>query len=85
MEIHTDTENPGVTGMPKGENIKLVAERNDIDNIIYVGDTNGDYQATKIAGGTFIHAAYGFGKPEDETHRISDISELPELLNKIVE
>lgn len=81
----TDTENPGVTGMSKGDNIKLVAKRNDIDNIIYVGDTNGDYQATKIAGGTFIHAAYGFGKPEDKTYKIADISELPELLNKIIE
>ena len=80
----TDTENPGVTGLTKGENIKLVAQRNDIDRIIYVGDTNGDYLATKAAGGIFIHAAYGFGVPEDETYSVSDITKLPELI-KIIE
>lgn len=80
----TDTENPGVTGLPKGENIKLVAKRNDIDNIIYVGDTNGDYQATKIAGGAFVHAAYGFGEIEDETYRVLKLSELSDLLTEII-
>ena len=53
------------------------------DNIIYVGDTNGDYLATKKAGGTFIHAAYGFGEIEDETAKIDDITQLPELLKKM--
>lgn len=80
----TDSENPGVTGLPKGDNIKLVAERNNIDNIIYVGDTNGDYLATLAAGGTFIHAAYGFGVPEDETYKVDDITKLPELIKKII-
>ncbi|MBE5957963.1 MAG: HAD family hydrolase [Lachnospiraceae bacterium] len=79
----TDSENPGVSGQPKAENIVLVANRNDIDNIIYVGDTNGDYLSTVKAGGTFIHAAYGFGEIEDETYKINDISELPALLQEI--
>lgn len=79
----TDTENPGVTGLPKADNIKLVAQRNAIDRIIYIGDTNGDYLSTKTAGGLFIHAAYGFGTIEDETLKISDISELPNMIEKI--
>jgi phosphoglycolate phosphatase len=79
----TDTENPGVSGQPKAENIMLVAKRNNIDNIIYIGDTNGDYLATKKAGGTFIHAAYGFGEIEDETAKINDITELPALIKKM--
>lgn len=79
----TDTENPGVTGLSKGENIKLVANRNNIDKIIYVGDTDGDYQATKAAGGIFVHAAYGFGTVEDDTYKVDDITELPDLLDRI--
>lgn len=78
----TDTENPGVTGLPKADNIKLVAERNNIDNIIYIGDTNGDYLSTKAAGGLFIHAAYGFGSVEENTLKIYDLSELPALIEK---
>jgi len=80
----TDTENPGVTGLGKGDNITLVAKRNNIDKIIYLGDTSGDYLATKQAGGTFIHAAYGFGTVEEETIKINCISDLPDAIEKII-
>lgn len=80
----TDTENPGVTGLSKGENIQLVAKRNEIDHIIYVGDTMGDYLATKAAGGTFVHAAYGFGTVDEETDKVEDITALPEVLEQII-
>ena len=72
----TDYENPGRTGLSKGENIKLVIERNNLKKPVYVGDTNGDYLATKVAGIPFIHAKYGFGKIEDQVIEINDIREL---------
>lgn len=81
----TDSENPGVTGLTKGENIKLVAQRNQIDNIIYVGDTRGDFDATKKAQGTFVYAAYGFGDVTDSKYSINSIEELPKMISEIME
>jgi phosphoglycolate phosphatase len=57
-----DFENPGRTGKTKGENIKLVMERNTLDKAVYVGDTEGDLISARFAGIPFIHARYGFGK-----------------------
>ena len=50
----------GMNEVPKGENIRLVAERNHLEDAVYVGDIQGDYDASKAAGVKFIHAAYGF-------------------------
>lgn len=52
---------PGDTGLGKAENIKQIVSRNHLENPIYVGDTMGDYLATKEAGLPFIFASYGFG------------------------
>ncbi|WP_040191988.1 HAD family hydrolase [Clostridium culturomicium] len=60
-----DFENPGRTGMPKWENIKLIVERNNLKNPVYVGDTAGDRKAAKLAGVPFVFAKYGFGDVED--------------------
>lgn len=57
-----DYENPGRTGLSKGENIKLIIERNHLEKAFYVGDTMGDYLSTQEAGIPFVHARYGFGK-----------------------
>jgi len=68
-----------VTGLPKGENIKLVMERNGIDKAIYVGDTQGDLNAADLAGLPFVYAAYGFGSVNRETPAIQSLTELPAL------
>lgn len=60
-----DFEHPGRTGLTKGENIKLIINRNNLKNPMYVGDTQGDRNAARIAGIPFVYAAYGFGKVED--------------------
>lgn len=78
-----DTENAGRTRKAKGENIKLIIERNHLDKAIYVGDTEGDYEATKLAGIPFIHAKYGFGQIIEKTHFINEISMLPNLASTL--
>lgn len=75
----TDYECFGDTGRSKGENIKLVMERNDLEEAVYVGDTEGDYQATVLAGIPFIFAKYGFGNVKNYYLAISDIKELLNL------
>lgn len=78
-----DTENYGRTKRCKGDNIKLLVERNNVD-AVYVGDTMGDYDATMQACLPFIHAAYGFGTVPEGTAKIDDIRELPEKVKEIL-
>jgi phosphoglycolate phosphatase len=78
-----DYENPGRTGLPKSGNIKLVMERNNLKNAVYVGDTKGDEDAARGAGVPFIWAAYGFGQPENPDYRIGALAELPGLVERL--
>ena len=75
--LFSDHECAGVTGLSKGQNIRLVMERQGIDRCIYLGDTQGDADAAKEAGVPFIHAGYGFGRVDAADAVIGDISELP--------
>ena len=77
-----DFECFGNTGKSKGENIRLIVERNALKNPVYVGDTQGDYEACKEANVRFIWAAYGFGKPEDDKYyaKIDSFTQLESLL-----
>ena len=77
-----DFECFGNTGKSKAENIKLIASRNGLNAPVYVGDTQGDYEACKEAGVPFIWAAYGFGKPEDNNYyaKLDSFTQLESLL-----
>ena len=75
----TDFECPGYSGLTKGDNIKLVMERNNYKDIVYVGDTQGDYEATRIAQVPFVYCKYGFGKPEGYEYSVEKFSELLDL------
>lgn len=67
----------------KGENIALLASRNGLDRAYYIGDIQGDYDATMQAGFDFIHAAYGFGKIDHTVPELQKFSDLPELLETL--
>ena len=54
----------GETGTHKGETIRILMKDHGIANAVYVGDTQGDYEATVDASIDFIWADYGFGKPD---------------------
>ena len=75
----TDIECPGYTNLPKGENCKLVMERNGFTSAVYVGDTQGDCDASAFAGIPFVFCEYGFGKPDRYDYKISKFSELLNL------
>jgi phosphoglycolate phosphatase len=68
----------GDTGTEKGRTIRRLMETYNIQNAAYVGDTQGDYEATVQAGIPFVFAAYGFGQPE---HWDVKIEKFEELLN----
>ncbi|WP_342513546.1 HAD family hydrolase [Sporosarcina sp. FSL K6-1522] len=74
-----DFENPGRTGLSKGQNIQLIIERNQLSSPVYVGDTQSDQDATTYAGIPFVYAAYGFGQVTDYDYKINQIGDLLEL------
>lgn len=80
-----DFTNPGITSLSKGENIKLIIEKHKLKNPIYVGDTEGDKKAAKIANVPFIYASYGFGKLTEYDYKIDNIHEILSLIKNELE
>lgn len=72
----TDKLSAGETGLSKGENNKIIIERNHIKNAIYVGDTQGDKQSAVDAGIHFVYAEYGFGSVDGYDYKIEKFSDL---------
>ena len=68
------------TQVPKNESIRLLMERNHLQDVVYVGDTSGDFDACQKANVPFIYASYGFGDIPDSPRQIGAIGELPALL-----
>ncbi|MBP3684459.1 MAG: HAD family hydrolase [Oscillospiraceae bacterium] len=69
----------GDTGTSKGKTIRALMEKHNIENCVYIGDTQGDYEATLEAGVPFIWCAYGFGTPEGYEAKIDSFAQLLEL------
>lgn len=83
-DLFEDIECYGNNTKQKNENISLVVNRNNLDKAVYVGDIQGDYEATTKAGLPFIHAKYGFGKIDADVPVINSLSELPEIIKNII-
>ena len=73
----------GDTGTEKGQTILELMRRHHIVDAVYIGDTQGDYEATVVADVPFIWAAYGFGSPAGAAGRITDIRQLPETVKAL--
>lgn len=76
-----DYEHPDERCISKCENIKTVLKRNNLKNSVYIGDTQSDADAAKIAGVPFIYASFGFGKAESPDYTINSY---PEILNIVL-
>jgi len=72
---------PDDTGMEKAANIRETVSRHALSAAVYVGDTLGDFLASKEAGIDFIHAAYGFGEVPDPDYIINQPADLLKLSN----
>ena len=78
-----DYENPGRTGKNKVDNIALVVARNGMKHPLYIGDTQGDYNAASAAGVPFLHAAYGFGSIDREVPFVEQFSAIPAAVRRL--
>ena len=69
----------GDTGTSKGKTIRTLMEKHNIQNCAYIGDTQGDYEATVEADVPFIWATYGFGTPDGYVAKIDKFADLLKL------
>ncbi len=69
----------GDTLTEKDETIRTLMERYDLQNPVYVGDTQGDANACAKAGIDFVFAAYGLGQAEGYVAKVESFAELTEL------
>lgn len=66
----------GDTGTSKGKTIRTLMERNGVTSAIYIGDTQGDYEATLEAGVPFIWCTFGFGEPAGYEAKVDTFPQL---------
>lgn len=66
----------GQTLTSKGQTIHTLMKKNHLEDVVYVGDTQGDANACKEADVPFIFAEYGFGEVPEAKRRIAAFSEL---------
>ncbi|MCR5357500.1 MAG: HAD family hydrolase [Lachnospiraceae bacterium] len=71
----------GDNDLLKADNIKLIVNKYNLKNPVYVGDIQGDANASREAGVAFIHAAYGFGKVDECYASVSEPAELIKVIN----
>lgn len=83
-DLFIDYEEWERTGLTKGENIRLVMERNGYSKGVYIGDTKKDREAALQAGVPFIFAAYGFGEAENPDGVIHSLSDLPAAVETLL-
>lgn len=84
-DLVEDIECYGNNGKQKGENIALLYQRNELADAVYVGDIQGDYEASRQAGIKFIHAAYGFGTIDAPVPKVASFSELPKAVKEVMD
>jgi len=66
----------GVNFMPKSHNIKLLADTHGLKKPVYIGDTAGDGEQSRLAGVPFVFVSYGFGKTDDYDVKFDDFPSL---------
>lgn len=83
-DLIEDIQCYGDNGKPKADNIRILYERNELEDAVYVGDIQGDYDASKAAGVKFIHASYGFGTIDDPVPAIGTFADLTEVVPQVL-
>ena len=70
----------GDTKTPKGQTIRTLMKKNNLENVVYIGDTEGDANACKEADVPFLFVTYGFGNVPDAKIKIDSLTELENIL-----
>lgn len=81
-EYFTDTITNGETHLDKAENIKILIERHNLTNPVYVGDTQHDCTSAHKAGIPMIFVTYGFGQCTGYDAKADNFNQLVKLLSE---
>ena len=65
----------GINYMPKNHNIKLLIEKHNLQTPVYVGDTDGDAEQSRLAGIPFVFVSYGFGETNNHDLRFDSFTD----------
>ena len=79
----TDTIAYGNTHLRKADNMRLLAEKYNLQHPVYVGDTEGDCNETHHAGLPFVWMSYGFGKTDHYELRCDTFGQLVEYFEQL--
>lgn len=69
----------GDTGTSKGKTIRTLMAKHGIESAVYIGDTQGDYEATVEAQVPFIWCTFGFGTPDRYAAKVDKFEDLLNL------
>ncbi len=75
----------GDNGLDKQDNLKKMIADYDLQNPVYVGDTQKDADCCRIADVPFIFVSYGFGTVPDALYRADSMKELPDVIRAMPE
>ncbi|WP_256013822.1 HAD family hydrolase [Desertivirga xinjiangensis] len=73
-EYITDEMAYGVNNMPKNHNIKHLIDKYQLQNPVYIGDTEGDRVESERAGIPFVYFSFGFGNVEKYDLKFNDFN-----------
>lgn len=65
----------GTNFMPKHHNIKQLIDRHNLKDPLYVGDTEGDGEQSRLAGIPFVFVSYGFGATDEHDIRFDNFTD----------
>lgn len=73
----------GTNYMPKHHNIKVLMERHNLKTPVYVGDTEGDGEQSRLAGIPFVFVSYGFGATDDHDIRFDSFADFTDYFMRL--
>ena len=74
----------GDTLKTKCYTISELMKKNNLRDVVYIGDTQGDMEACKKNDIPFIYAAYGFGDIEDVKWKVHQPGEIIDLIDILI-
>jgi phosphoglycolate phosphatase len=72
----TDEIAYGTNYMPKNHNIQLLINNHNLKNPVYIGDTAGDGEQSRLAGVPYVFVSYGFGQTDEYDLKFDQFNEL---------
>ena len=84
FKLRNETDVPLVNGVEAPPEYRPAHYFDNLDRAVYVGDIQGDLDASDSAGVPFIHAAYGFGTVNRDVPAVKSFSEICEVFAKLV-